>query len=480
MTRNEKVQLILAKREKKIRLSRTNFWVYCKTLSPEFYKESRPHLKKLCNDLQDFYEGRLLKPDNTPYMNLMINLPPQHGKSRTLIMFTSWVMGIDRNEKAITCSYNDDLATDFSKYTRNTISQEKQLPEDIVYSDIFPDTRIKHGDSSYKKWALEGKHFSYLGAGIGAGITGKSGTIRIVDDLVKDKQTACNEDALQTIWSWFTDTFLSRRGEGKIRTIMCATRWSDKDPCGMILSGPTKDEWYVIKTEVYNEDTNEMLCNDILTYKDYLGIKSLMDPMIFSANYHQVTINQQGRLYKSLREYDTLPEKVEKIIAVVDTADTGKNKLAMIIAALYKGQAYILDMYYTADPMEITEPEVAKRLFEYKVDTAIIESNNGGRGFARNVERLLWSNHKSRQTRVRWFHQSFNKVARILSNATNVMNNIFFPINWKHKYRDAYDHITAYQRQGKNKSDDIEDVLTMLSEELTKPRAMSTDKRLNV
>ena len=39
--------------------------------------------------------------------------------------------------------------------------------------------------------------------------------------------------------------------------------------------------------------------------------------------------------------------------------------------------------------MEITEPAVAKMLFDDKVNEADIESNNGGRGFARNVETLL-------------------------------------------------------------------------------------------
>jgi len=34
-------------------------------------------------------------------------------------------------------SYNDDTASDFSKYTRDGIRRIKINPEDIIFSDIF-------------------------------------------------------------------------------------------------------------------------------------------------------------------------------------------------------------------------------------------------------------------------------------------------------------------------------------------------------
>jgi predicted phage terminase large subunit-like protein len=469
MTRQIKEQLVFAKIEKLIRASRQSFWIYCKTLYPDFYKESRPHLKDLCNLLQDFYEDKLLNDNGEAYNNLIINLPPQHGKSRTLVLFATWILGVKISEKIITCSYNDDLATDFSKYTRNIIQQTKDIPTDIIYSDIFPSSKIKRGDASYKKWALVGQHFSYLGAGVGAGITGRAGTLRIVDDLIKDKQTANSPDALKSIWAWFTDTFLSRRGEGGVKTVICMTRWADEDPCGKILSGPTKDDWYVLKIPVIDEEDN-MLCEDILDYKGLMENKALMDPATFLANYMQETVNIKGKLYTSYKTYDKLPENRSKIISVVDTADTGKDKLAMITALIHEGRAYVLDIYYTGDPMEKTELEVARRLSIFNPQICYIESNNGGRGFARNVERLLWEKYQSRRSRIEWFHQSQNKIARILSNSTQVMNNIYFPSGWENDYRDAFIAYDTYQREGKNANDDLPDALTMLIEKIQTPQ----------
>ncbi|BFH14639.1 hypothetical protein J6TS7_61590 [Paenibacillus dendritiformis] len=52
--------------------------------------------------------------------------------------------------------------------------------------------------------------------------------------------------------------------------------------------------------------------------------------------------------------------------------------------------------------MEISEPAVAKALFELQVNKARI--NNGGRAFARNVKRVLEEEHRSNRTDVSWFH----------------------------------------------------------------------------
>ena len=125
----------------------------------------------------------------------------------------------------------------------------------------------------------------------------------------------------------------------------------------------------------------------------------------------------------------------------------------------------MLDVYYTKEPMETTEPEVARRLYEHGVNAADIESNNGGRGFARNIERELTAFGTNR-TKVRWFHQSKNKTARILSNSTWVMNHIYFPVNWRDKWPEYYDAMTRYQKEGKNKHDDAPDATTGIAEKM--------------
>src|SRR5699024_954543 len=92
-----------------------------------------------------------------------------------------------------------------------------------------------------------------------------------------------------------------------------------------------------------------------------------------------------------------------------DTADEGSDYLCNIIYGVYNKEAYVLDVYYTKEPMEVTEEEVAKKLYEHAVNIADVESNNGGRGFARSIERILKGKYNSNKTKIKWFHQSKNK-----------------------------------------------------------------------
>lgn len=467
-------------RIKRIELSKQSFWEYCKTRAPEFYKDTRPHLKKIADALQELYEGRLLKDDGTPYENLIMNIPPRHGKSRTLIHFCEWTLGKDQNNRIITASYNEDLATTFSRYTRDGISEDKVFPHEVVFSDIFPGVSIKQGDGSYRQWALEGQFFNYKGAGLGGSITGKGGNILIVDDPIKNAEEAFNENALDKQWQWFTDTFLSRQEETERSIkIVNMTRWSKKDICGRLLDSAEADEWYVLRIPAEDENGN-MLCPDLLSKKRFESLKKLMDEAILNANYYQQPIDIKGRLYQRFKTYEDIPRDknnnalFERIINYTDTADTGSDFLCSIVAGIYKGEAYILDVYYTKDGMEITEPKTAEMLVKNNVNLANFESNNGGRGFARNVEREIWEKFKTRKVSVKWFHQNKNKMARILSNATFVMDHIYFPVNWKDKWPEYYKAMTEYQKEGKNKNDDAPDATTGIAEFFTDQRKVET------
>lgn len=88
-----------------------------------------------------------------------------------------------------------------------------------------------------------------------------------------------------------------------------------------------------------------------------------------------------------------------------------------------------------------------------------------GRGWSRAVERIY---HELGGTRTIFkpYTQTMNKEARILSEASFVMDNIYFPQDWNIRFREAYNSMNEYQRQGKNEHDDIEDNITSIAEEL--------------
>ena len=116
--------------------------------------------------------------------------------------------------------------------------------------------------------------------------------------------------------------------------------------------------------------------------------------------------------------------------------------------------------------MEVTEPATAEILYKDRVNISDIESNNGGRGFARSVERILREILGSNHTIIRWFTQSKNKQARIYSNSAWVMQHVYFPEDWKNRWPEYYKAMSKYQREGKNKHDDAPDATTGIAEKI--------------
>lgn len=503
--------------------ARDSFWEYEKLKNPKFYKEDRHHLKRIATDLQALVEDRIirlnraeqwhvatqeeveqLKADGTRYYickKFMLNIPPRHGKSYSLAEFEQWYFGKDNDGSIITVSYNDILSGRFSANVRDGIDAKKIDPKVTVFADIFPTTKIKPGDGAKHLWSLIGRFFSYLGTGFGGTITGIGCRLGVIDDPVKNDKEAFSDTVLEGQYSWYTDTFLSRIEEGGY-IIINMTRWSTKDLCGRLLE-EEPGEWYVLcepactnaekifrmdacrqsreleechscpeypcsyfDGEEVDEDgeiVGRMLCPELLSFASWKSKRKVMSPPIFLANYQQQPVDVTNALYAQgfktyvVAELDR--QNFERMCNYTDTADEGADFLSSICFGVIDEYAYITDVYYTDESMEKTEPETARRLKQQAVRECVIESNNGGRGFARNVIAILkrWG---WKVTRVTWFSQTKNKKARILSNATNVCEQVIMPEDWDKRWPEFYKHVMGYQRKGKNDHDDAEDCLT--------------------
>ena len=154
-----------------------------------------------------------------------------------------------------------------------------------------------------------------------------------------------------------------------------------------------------------------------------------------------------------------------------DTADMGDDYLCSLSYAVdTDGVVYIVDAVYSREPMEVTEQRVAEMLVRSQVRSALVESNNGGRGFARTMQRML------PDVDVGWFYQSANKEARILSNASTVLRHIHMPRDWKQRWPDMAAHLISYSRRFRsNRWHDAPDVLTGIVE-----RELAHDRRKRI
>lgn len=460
----------LIKLEAKKELARRDFWHYCKLLGKkDFYNDKKEYLKDLCNQLQSFIDSNK--------KILVINMPPRFGKSYTATLFVQWLLGKNNKLKIMTGSYNETLSSTFAKQVRDMIATE-QTQGVTVYRDIFPDTKIKYGEASMNKWALEGSQVAnYLATSPTGTATGFGADLIVIDDLIKNSEEAYNSNVLEKHIDWFTNTMLSRTEKG-FKLIIIMTRWASNDLAGFILSN--YDDVVHINYKAINDDGTP-LDEGTLSLEDFEFKTKNMAKEIVYANYQQEPIDIKGRLYSSIKTYSQLPMDSNNNLLFTayknytDTADTGEDYLCSICYGVYNKEAYILDVLYTKEPMEITEPATAKILMDNNIKEADIESNNGGRGFARAVEKYLLEKYNSNCCKVRWFHQTQNKRARILSNATWVMEHIYFPVNWADRWPEFYKAITTYQKEGKNKHDDAPDVLTGIAEKCNKISGLSFD-----
>lgn len=448
------------KQQARIELARRHLYDYCKLTNPLFYKDNRTYLKDMCEKIENF-----INQDEKKF--LVINLPPRHGKSFTIKNTVEWLFGKDNKLRVMTGSYNETLSGGFAKQVRDTI-QSLKVDDKLVYSDIFPFTRVKYGEASASMWALDGSNQkSYLATSPTGTATGFGANILIVDDLIKNSEEAYNENILDKQWEWFNNTMLSRL-EGNWKVIVIMTRWASNDLAGRVIEN--FGELVELITYSAVQEDGSMLCEDILSKKDFEIKTKEMNEDIIQANFNQKPIDIKGRLYEDLKEWENLP-KYDKVYSYTDTADKGEDFLVSIPYVVSNGDVYVLDIQYDDRPMEITEDECVDIIIRNEVNDAEFESNNGGRGFARNIDRKLREKGYYKAN-IKTFTQTGNKEARILSSATWVCSHIFFPPNWKNKYKEAYKSLNSFQKKGKNKHDDIEDVLAGIYERVANKPTM--------
>lgn len=417
----------------------------------------------MSDDIQDF-----LEQDKDKF--LIINLPPRHGKSYTGTNLAQWIFGKDPSKKIMTASYNETLSTIFARQVRDAIDMAK-VDDRIIYSDIFKRTKIKKGQASANLWALVGDaQNNYLATSPTGTATGLGADFVIIDDLIKNAYEAYNERTLEEHWSWFTNTIMQRLEGENWKIIVIMTRWAKGDLAGRIL-----EEYDNVRLISYSavQPDGSMLCPEILNHDDYLLKIKNMNKEIVEANYNQTPIDVGDKMYQGTftQWKDIDPEILEKVkltkkYSYTDTADQGKDNLCTINYHVYDMQAYITDIIYTDAPMEETEEMVADSFYRDKVNNAVIESNNGGRGFARAVKNLLKFRYKSNRTLIKPVPTTKNKEARILTASGWVVKNVIMPTDWENKYPEFAREILRFSRKGKNEHDDGADVLSAIYEHI--------------
>ncbi len=429
-------------------------------------------------------------------------------------MLPAYMLGRNPDLRIVIASYSFSLARRFGLAVQRTIASD-------TYSAIFPETKLKGtignpapGQRSTLRTAAE---FDCVGRSGGVMVVGREGSltgsrvdVMILDDLYKDALEANSPLIRENAWQWYNAVVRTRLHNDSQEVIVC-TRWHEEDIIGRLTASAADGEvfapssiealdtflatpgnttkWVAVNFEALKRSPSSPLdprsAGEALWPERHsaerLAASRAIDPVTFEALYQGNPSPAEGLLYGPFGTYDELPDEITARSNYTDTADTGDDRLCSICYATdAEGVIYLTDVLYTPEPMEVTERAVAEMLVRNGTRQAVIESNNGGRGFARAVTRLLSVLPPTERCAVRTFHQSANKQSRILTNAPTVCASVLMPRGWRALWPDFAADITAYRRTLRaNRYHDAPDALTGIIETESEGRAKPAVRRIS-
>jgi predicted phage terminase large subunit-like protein len=234
----------VAKRE----LARRHLVDFSEYIAP-YYRASKHHV--LVGDYLELVETYIRTRGQNGIGRLLILEPPRHGKSEQASRhFPAWVMGRMPDTRVIVTSYNSDLATKFSRATRDIIDSEEYRAVFGELSSVNQPVGLSTDSRSVQGWDLAAPHRGGLmAAGVGGGITGSGANLFIVDDPFKNREEAESDSHRERVWDWWTSSAYTRL-EDYAAVVGMLTRWHGDDWAGRLLkmmaSDPKADQWVVV------------------------------------------------------------------------------------------------------------------------------------------------------------------------------------------------------------------------------------------
>ena len=447
------------------------------------------HHKLIFEALQDVVDGKCNR--------LIINMPPRYSKTETVIKaFTSWCFALNPVCKFLHLSYSDLLVNDNSMTIRSIMMEP-------LYKELFPNSQLEKEKGSATRWKTEkGGEFYAVSTqgqvtGFGAGLVDTDPSDVSYDDLTFDSklneilglidaktnifngailiddpmkpEDGESEIVRERINTRFESTIRNRVNSRNTPIIIIMQRLHENDLCGYLMD-KEPGEWRVLSLPAIQVDKvtgEEKALWPMKHTLEELHKMREVNPVIFDTQYMQDPKPKEGLMYQEgFKTYkpEQLPigKEALKRWNYTDTADTGADSLCSVCFIDTPEYIYVTDVEYTKDSMEITEPNTARMLARNGTVRARIESNNGGRGFARSVKRILNVNMKNFRCAIEFFTQTENKFSRIYTNSANVMSDILFPEGWERKWPTFYQAMTSYRKDNRKRSqhDDAPDCIT--------------------
>jgi predicted phage terminase large subunit-like protein len=165
-----------------------------------------------------------------PITHLMLNAPPQHGKSEI----------VSTRLPAYWLAHNPDLPVALVSYAQDLANRNSRNARSVFESDQYRQLFSKLGIlKDYENWRVRDWHLSghkgyAFAAGVGGPITGRGFGCAIIDDPIENWAAAQSETIRDSVYEWWKGTLKTRLWPG-YRVIFMMTRWHEDDLQARIL-----------------------------------------------------------------------------------------------------------------------------------------------------------------------------------------------------------------------------------------------------
>jgi predicted phage terminase large subunit-like protein len=301
---------------------------------------------------------------------LIIQMPPQHGKSQLISEHLPvWYLGHFPDNAVMLCSYEADYAQTWGLKTRQLMER--------VGPTMFG-VHVSRDSRRSDNWCIDGRRGIMQTSGINGPVTGKKAHLLIIDDPVKNNKDANSPTMRENNKDWMRTTSSTRLQKNSV-VIVVQTRWHEDDLAGWLQS-EFPERWLVVnlpaiawgpgdlpegeyKPDPLGRKAGEALCPQLHPVKNLAEKIELMGEAWFSALYQGRPVTKSGGIFnKDTFKYWTwndLPEEFDHVIQSWDMTfkDTSDSDWVVgQIWGMYGANRYLLAQFRN----RISFPETVK------------------------------------------------------------------------------------------------------------------------
>ena len=151
----------------------------------------------VANEVQRFVE----EDTGNAYDILVIETPPQHGKSTTVTeSFPAWALGKHPDWRIILGSYNEETAERFARRNKEKVAAYGKSLFGIEIGAINRSTEFELSKNTGR----------LISRGVMGGVTGNPANLMLIDDAIKNRQDADSDSTRKKLWDEWVNSFKSR------------------------------------------------------------------------------------------------------------------------------------------------------------------------------------------------------------------------------------------------------------------------------